>query len=147
MSQRSLNRVELIGFVGCEPEVREFGENRKLVAFTLATNDRWRDRKGKWIEKVEWHRAVAFGKLGQICETYIHKGMRVYVEGRLQSRQWEDKSGIKRSITEVIVGDVLFLDNKGRKNGGPKPEEPEQASDSKEEEEEYYPPQDGELPF
>ncbi len=100
----SLNKVTLIGNLGADPEVRFTGTGQPVANFNIATTEKWQSG-----EKTEWHRVVVFGKQAETCKTYLSKGRQIYVEGRLQTRQWDDKSGNKRYTTEVIAQRVLFL--------------------------------------
>lgn len=113
---RSLNRVQLIGNVGGQPDCRVTSVGKQIAAFTLATGESWVDKEtGATKEQVEWHRVVAFGKIAELIAQYVSKGSRVYIQGKQKTRVWEDKDGIKRYTTEVVVdmgGEVIFLDQK-----------------------------------
>ena len=111
----SVNKVILIGNLGRDPELRFVQSGQAVANFTLATNDRWTDRDGKPQERTEWHRIVVWGKQAENCANYLAKGRSVYVEGRLQTREWEDKEGQKRQTTEVVAQLVQFL---GSRDGG-----------------------------
>lgn len=105
-----LNRVELIGRLGRDPETRYSQDGEAIVNFSMATSIEWKDKTtGEKREKTEWHRIVAFKKLGEICGQFLSKGKLVYVEGRLQTRSWE-QDGITRYITEIIASDMKMLD-------------------------------------
>ena len=118
MAQRGLNKVMLIGRLGKDPEIRYAQSGTAVTNFTLATNEDWMDKaSGEKKEKTEWHRIVAFGKLGEICGKYLTKGKQVYVEGRLQTRSWE-QDGTTRYITEIVANDMQMLDAKGPGEGG-----------------------------
>ena len=106
---KSINRVELLGFTGTDPEIKFINGGTKVASFSLATHDQVIDKDGKEKRLTEWHRIKTFGKLAEICEQYLSKGNRVYLEGRLRTSRWTDKADVKRSITEVIVNDVIFL--------------------------------------
>ncbi len=115
---RGLNKVMLIGRLGKDPEVRYTQDGRAVANFTLATNEDWKDKAtGEKKERTEWHRVVAFGKLGEICGEYLSKGRQVYVEGRLQTRSW-DKDGVTRYTTEIVASDMQMLDPKNAAGGG-----------------------------
>ncbi len=114
MAGRSLNKVQLIGNLGRDPEIRFIPSGTAVVNFTMATSDNWTDKEGNPQEKTEWHKIVAFGKLAEIINQYLSKGRRVYIEGRLQTRSWEDKDGNKRNTTEVVANEMIMLD--GRAN-------------------------------
>lgn len=104
-----INKAILIGNLGGDPEVRYTPDGRAVANFNIATSLEWKDRNtGEKKERTEWHRIVAFGRLGEICGEYLSKGRQVYVEGRLQTRSWE-KDGITRYTTEIVASDVQFL--------------------------------------
>lgn len=100
----SLNKVILIGNLGSDPEVRFTGTGNPVANFNIATTERYQN-----TERTEWHRVVVFGKQAETCKEYLTKGRQVYVEGRLQTRQWDDKNGNKRYTTEILAQRVLFL--------------------------------------
>ena len=102
------NRVQLIGHVGQEPEVKTVN-NTKVAHITLATNDSYKNDKGEKVEQTEWHRITAWGKTAEIIEKYVTKGKEIAIEGKLTHRSYDDKDGVKRYITEVVVNEVLFL--------------------------------------
>lgn len=106
---RGINKVILLGNVGKDPEVRQTLDGRPIASFSLATNRVFMDRAGNRQEETEWHRLVSFGKIAEICGEYLEKGRPVYVEGRLQTRQWEDKQGVSRSTTEILVDTLQLL--------------------------------------
>ena len=114
----SVNRVTLIGNLGRDPELRYTKDGQGVANFTVATNERWRDKQGSTQERTEWHRIVVWGKQGENCAQYLQKGRSVYVEGRLQTRDWEDKDGNKRQTTEIVAQSVQFLG--GRGEGAPR---------------------------
>lgn len=108
-----LNKVMLIGRLGKDPEIRYTNAGVAIANFTIATSEDWKDKEsGEKKERTEWHRIVAFGKLGEICGEYLSKGKQVYIEGRLQTRAWDDKDGNKRYTTEIVASDMQFLDRK-----------------------------------
>lgn len=120
----SLNKVMLIGNLGKDPEIRRTQDGRPIANFTLATTDSWRDRQtGEKRDKTEWHNIVIFSEgLTKVCEQYLKKGMKVYIEGALQTRSWEDQQGQKRYTTEIVLqnfgGTLLMLDGRGGGGGG-----------------------------
>ena len=115
---RGVNKVILIGNLGRDPEIRYTQDGQAVVNFTLATSMEWRDKSsGEKREKTEWHRIVAFRKLGEICGEYLSKGKQVYIEGRLQTRSWE-QDGVTRYMTEVVASDMQMLGGKGGAGGG-----------------------------
>ncbi len=103
------NRVQLIGHVGNEPEIKTFDGGKKLANLTIATNDTYRNDKGDKLEQTEWHKVTAWGKTADIIEKYVTKGKEVAIEGKLTHRSYEDKNGEKRYITEVIVNEILLI--------------------------------------
>ena len=107
-----LNRIQLIGYLGKDPEVRHAGDT-PVANFSMATSERWKDKSGEKQERTEWHNVVAWRALGENCGKYLHKGSKVYVEGKIQTRKWEDKEGNDRYTTEVVALNVVFLDPKG----------------------------------
>ena len=102
---RGVNKVILVGNLGGDPELRSTPGGTSVASFTLATNESWNDKDGARQERTEWHRIVAWGRLAEICGQYLRKGRQVYIEGRLQTRSWEDKQGNQRKTTEIIARD------------------------------------------
>mgnify|MGYP001595401828 CR=1 FL=1 len=103
------NKVQLIGHVGQDPEIKSFDGGKKLANITIATNDFYINDKGEKIEQTEWHRVAAWGKVADIIEKYVEKGKEIVIEGKLTHRSYEDKDGNKRYITEVAAQDILLL--------------------------------------
>ena len=119
MSRGGVNKVILIGNLGADPEVRYTPDGAPVANFNLATSESWNDRtSGEKQERTEWHRLVVWRKLAEIAGQYLKKGSRIYVEGKLQTRSWEDQSGQKRYTTEVVVNDMQMLDSRGEGGGG-----------------------------
>jgi single-strand DNA-binding protein len=114
----SLNKVMLIGRLGQDPEVRYTQSNTAVATLNLATNERYKDGNGEYQDKTEWHRVVAWGRTAEICQQYLTKGSMIYVEGPLQTREWEDKQGQKRYTTEVKALQMTMLDSRGSGGGG-----------------------------
>ena len=106
---RSLNKVFLIGNVGKDPNVRYTAKGDPVATFPLATSEVWRDKDGQIQERTDWHNLVAWRKLAEIIQELVHKGSRVFVEGRIQTRSFEDRSGERRYITEVVAENLLLL--------------------------------------
>ncbi len=107
-----VNKIILIGRLGRDPEVRYSQSGRAVVNFSIATSEEWKDKEtGEKKERTEWHRVVAFGRLGEICGEYLSKGKQVYIEGRLKTRSWE-KDGITRYTTEIVAEKMQFLGSK-----------------------------------
>ncbi len=125
MAQRGLNKVMLIGRLGQDPDVRVMGQSGKAVAnFSIATNESWKDRNtGEMNERTEWHRCVAYDRLAEIMRDYVNKGMMIYVEGRLQTRKWQDQSGQDKYTTEIVVNEMQMLSGKGESAGSYNAEE------------------------
>ena len=107
-----INKAILIGSLGGDPECRFTQSGSAVTNFTMATTEKWKDQQGQQQEQTEWHRIVAFARLGEICGEYLSKGSKVYVEGRIQTRQWEDKDGNKRYTTEIVAKEMKMLDSK-----------------------------------
>lgn len=108
----SLNKVMLIGNLGKDPEIRYTQAGSAVANFSLATTDRWTDKQGNRQEKTEWHDIVAFDRLADLAQNYLKKGRSVYIEGRLQTRSWEDQQGQKRYRTEVVATGFQFLESR-----------------------------------
>ncbi len=105
-----INKAIIVGNLGKDPEVRYMPDGTAIANFSVATSESWKDKaSGEKKERTEWHRIVVFGKLGEICGEYLSKGKQVYIEGRIQTREWEDKDGNKRYTTEIIASDMKML--------------------------------------
>jgi single-strand DNA-binding protein len=113
-----VNKAILIGNLGRDPELRYTQSGQAVVNFTLATSENWNDKSGERVERTEWHRIVVWGKVGEVCAQYLSKGRTVYVEGRIQTREWEDKDGNKRNTTEINAQTVQFLGGPRGEGGG-----------------------------
>ncbi|MBK8011539.1 MAG: single-stranded DNA-binding protein [Deltaproteobacteria bacterium] len=114
----SINKVFLIGNLGADPEVRFTASSSAVANFRIATTDVWNDKNGQRQERTEWHRIVVWGKQAEHCGEYLKKGRSVHVEGRIQTREWEDKEGSKRYTTEIVADRVTFLGGRGEGGGG-----------------------------
>ncbi|MCD6255398.1 MAG: single-stranded DNA-binding protein [Deltaproteobacteria bacterium] len=130
-----VNKVILIGRLGADPEIRYTPSGTAVANFRIATNERWINKQGEKQERTEWHRIVAWGKLGEFCGQYLTKGKQVYIEGRLRTRSWEDKDGNKRSTTEIFAERLQFV---GPPEATPKEEAPTLAGEV---------PVDEDIPF
>jgi single-strand DNA-binding protein len=145
----------LLGRLGRDPEVRYTASGKAVATFTLATSSTWKDQEGSDQERTEWHRIVAWGRLGEICGEFLGKGKQVYIEGRIQTREWEDQDGNKRSTVEIVAADMIMLGGPGQgqqprtatgrpKQAGP----PQRAQGPKRADDQYYPPPpEDEIPF
>jgi single-strand DNA-binding protein len=115
----SVNKVILVGRLGKDPETRYTGSGQAVCNFSLATDESYKDRNGERQKRTEWHRVVVWAKLAEICQQYLKKGSLVYIEGRIQSRQWDDKTtGQKRYATEIVANGMKMLGSKGDSGGG-----------------------------
>ena len=110
---RGVNKVILVGNLGQKPEMRYTATQSAVANLSVATTESWKDKEtGEMRDKTEWHRVVYFGKLAEIVEKYLDKGSKVYVEGKLQTRKWQDKSGADRWTTEIVGNDLTMLDSR-----------------------------------
>lgn len=126
----TVNKVMLIGRLGADPEMRSTQKGTPVVNMRLATNRTWSDDTGQTQEETEWHRIVVFGGQAEACNTYLEKGRQVYVEGRIQTREWQGDDGETRYTTEIVAQTVQFLDGgsdapAGGSGGPPPPSEPQ----------------------
>jgi single-strand DNA-binding protein len=120
---RSLNKVMLIGNLGKDPEMRYTPAGVPVASFSMATSESWRDQDGNTQERTEWHNIVAWRKLAEICAEYLKKGKKVYIEGRIQTRSFDDKNtGQKRYMTEIVADNMIMLDSGGMRGGEGAPE-------------------------
>src|SRR4051794_4895047 len=111
---RGINKVILIGNLGGDPEVRYTPNGGAVANVTIATSEAWKDKQtGETHDRTEWHRVVFFNRLAEICGEYLRKGSKVYIEGRLQTRKWQDKNGQDRYTTEIVAGEMQMLDGRG----------------------------------
>lgn len=114
---RGLNKVMIIGHLGRDPEMRYTPSGRSVTSFSVATSRNWTTAEGERRTETEWFNVVAWGSLAEICNQYLKKGQQVYVEGRLQTRRWEDEEGNKRSATEIVAREMIMLSQKSEKDG------------------------------
>jgi single-strand DNA-binding protein len=114
---RSLNKVMIIGYLGRDPEMRYTSSGKPVTTFSVATNRSWSSASGERHEETEWFTVVAWGNLAEICKQHLSKGSQVYIEGRLQTRRWEDTEGKKHAAVEVVAGEMIQLGEK-RENAG-----------------------------
>lgn len=108
----SLNKAQLIGNLGQDPELRSTPSGESVCEFSVATNEKWKGKDGQMQERVEWHKVTVWGKNADNCAKYLHKGSKAYIEGRIRTRSWEDKEGTTRYTTEIVAQKVDFLDPK-----------------------------------
>lgn len=125
-----VNKVILIGHLGADPDMRYTPSGAGVCELRLATSESWKDKNGQRQERTEWHRVVVWGKTAEICAKYLAKGRQVFIEGRIQTRSYDDKEGQKKYITEVIANDVQFLSS-GRDGAGAGGSAPASAPGSK----------------
>jgi single-strand DNA-binding protein len=118
IGETMLNKVMLIGNLGKDPEIRYTQSGTAVATFNLATTERWKDKDGQMQDTTEWHRIVVWQKLAEICGTYLHKGSKVYIEGKLQTRKWQDQNGNDKYTTEIIAREMKMLDSKGSADTG-----------------------------
>lgn len=157
MAPRSLNKVLLIGHLGKDPEVRYTAAGKAVATFTLATSQQWRDQDGNDQERTEWHRVVAWGRLGEVCGEYLSKGRQVFIEGRIQSRDWEDQDGNKRTTVEIVANDLILLSGSGQpqnrapsegQSRRPPSQQKGPGQAPKRQDDRYYPPPpEDDIPF
>lgn len=132
---RGLNKVQIIGHLGRDPEMRYTPSGRPVTTFSVATTRSWKTSDGERREETQWFNVVAWGSLAEICNQYLKKGRQVYIEGRLQTRRWEDDDGNKRSTTEIVAREMIMLgDRRDREES-----EDEHADETLDEEEEEFP--------
>lgn len=118
MSSRGINKVILIGFLGQDPEVKYMPSGGAVANLSLATSEQWKDKDtGEQKTRTEWHKIVIYGRLGEIAGEYLRKGSQVYIEGRLQTRKWQDKSGQDKYTTEIIANEMQMLGGGGGRGG------------------------------
>ena len=121
----SINKVIIIGNLGRDPETRYMPDGGAITNISVATTDKWKDKNGEMQEKTEWHRVAFFGKLAEIAGEYLKKGSQVYVEGRLQTRKWQDKDGADKYTTEIVANQMQMLGSRAGMGGGRGGEAPE----------------------
>lgn len=124
-----LNKVMIIGNLGADPELRYTSSGNPVCEIRVATKEVWKGRDGEKKDRTEWHRVVVWGKQGENVNKYLSKGRQVYVEGRIQTRSWQDQEGKKRYTTEIVANNVLFLQSGPRKDYGDREESPPPVDD------------------
>lgn len=118
---RGVNKAILVGNAGKDPEVRYTQGGNAVATFSLATSDRRKGTDGQWTDHTEWHNLVAWGKTAETCGNYVKKGNKLYIEGRIQTRKWQDKDGNNRYSTEIVVNQMLLLDKPSGQGQGQRP--------------------------
>ena len=121
MASRGINKVILVGNLGQDPEIRNSPNGSMVANLNVATGEAWKDQQGQLQERTEWHRVVMFGRTAEIARDYLHKGSKIYLEGRLQTRKWQDKNGQDRYITEIVAQEFQMLDRAQGDNGQGQP--------------------------
>jgi single-strand DNA-binding protein len=146
-----VNKVTLIGNLGRDPELRRTASGMAVANFTMATTETWNNRNGEREQHTEWHRIVCWGRLAERISEQLSKGRQVYVEGRLQTREWEDREGTKRRTTEINARTVLMLGRRSEygdsPSGGPSGDEPREPSDEETGQGAEQLPPDDDIPF
>ena len=133
---RGINKVIVVGNLGGDPEMRYMPNGNAVANISVATSESWKDKQtGAQKEKTEWHKIALFNRLAEIAGEYLRKGSQVYIEGKLQTRKWQDKEGNDRYTTEIIANEMQMLGGKGERqakdeNTAPRPQEPEDFNDS-----------------
>lgn len=150
MADRSVNKAILIGNLGKDPELRHTASGKAVVTFPIATNRTWTGADGTPNEETEWHNIVAWDRLAEICQQYLQKGRKVYIEGRIQTRSWDDKSGQKRYMTEIVANQMIILDSSGGNREGGAARAPRRATEESDAASSPFPDSDDfddDLPF
>ena len=124
---KDLNKVQVTGRLGADPEMRYTAQGNAVTTFRIASNRSWRTAEGESHEDTEWFRVVAWNKLAEICYQWLSKGSRLYVEGRMQTRQWQDQEGQTRYLTEVIANDIIIFESRRGSAAGPRDDMPTPA--------------------
>jgi len=145
IAMASLNKVMLIGNLGKDPEVRYTGAGTAVASFSLATSEKFKNKNGEWEERTEWHNITLWARLAQIAGEYLAKGKTVYIEGRLQTRKWQDRDGKDRYTTEIVGEKMQMLSGKGEGGGRPAAGRPESQEAPSYEEPAFNP--DDDIPF
>jgi single-strand DNA-binding protein len=121
----SVNRVILIGNLGRDPELRYTPSGQPVAKFPIATSEKWKDKDGQLQQRTDWHNIVAWGRQAEVCKEYLKKGSPIYIEGRIQSRSYDDKDGNRKYITEIVVNRIQMLGKKGEESPEVETPEPE----------------------
>jgi len=124
----SLNKAILIGRLGQDPEIKTFSGGASVTNFSIATSEKFKNKAGEQQEKTEWHNIQSWGKLGEICGQYLKKGSLVYIEGRIETREYEDKNNVKKYATSININEMKMLGSKSDSNAAPKSSAPAQSN-------------------
>ena len=138
MQKNSVNKVIIVGNLGQDPEGRFTPQGTAVTNLSVATNESWKNQSGEYQDRTEWHRVVMYGKMAETANEYMHKGMMVYIEGRLQTNEWEDQNQVKRKTTEIRCDNFTMLGKKGDGGQAKKPQTADETFDES---------QDDDLPF
>ncbi|MFC1485696.1 single-stranded DNA-binding protein [Candidatus Latescibacterota bacterium] len=148
---RGLNKVLLIGNLGADPEIKYAPSGTAIANFNLATSERKKNSAGEWEDTTEWHRIVFFARQAENCKDYLRKGSRIYLEGRIQTRSWDDQNGHRQYRTEIVGNSFIMLDQKPQdaETGRSQKDSPAQTDESKKSDvqRENFPESDDDLPF
>lgn len=120
MASRGVNKVILVGNLGADPEVRTSPNGSVIANLRVATGEAWKDQQGQLQERTEWHRVVIFGRTAEVARDYLRKGSKLYLEGRLQTRKWQDKNGQDQYTTEIVANEMQMLDRAAGSEAGPR---------------------------
>lgn len=146
MSAKGINKVVLIGNLGGDPEMKYAPDGTPVAKFSMATNERFKDRSGEWQDRVEWHNIVAWKRLGEIACDYLKKGSRVFIDGKLKTSSWEDReSGVRKHRTEIIARDLVLLGGSNGSQSGETSARDERPSGIDEIEQDQF--NDADIPF
>lgn len=118
MASKGLNKATLIGHAGKDTELRYTNTGKAVASFSLATSEGYKGQDGNWVDKSTWHNIVAWDRLAEICGTYVKKGTKVYIEGRIQNRSYDDKDGVKKYISEIVAQELILLGGGSGERGG-----------------------------
>ena len=141
MASRGVNKAVILGNVGDDPSIRYMPNGKAVANITVATSESWKDQQGQKQERTEWHRCTAYDKIAEIIGEYVKKGSKLYLEGKLQTRKWQDQQGQDRYTTEIKANRVQFLDRKGQGGGGDGPDTGGYDAPSRPPQQQQRPPQ------
>ena len=127
MASRGINKVILVGHLGADPDIRQSGNGNVIANLNIATGEAWKDQQGQLQERTEWHRVVMFARTAEIARDYLRKGSKLYLEGKLQTRKWQDKNGQDRYTTEIVAHEFQMLDRRPGESAHDSPETPASA--------------------